>query len=306
MHTFYARLTSKPNIDGELRRRIWDERRVAIHYPFTADEMKGVDWSDPETWPVADTRSLDPTDYDRSGKRAVKALLRLRHEGGYVCAEYAGRSECLVGYVAPETPIEFIKGRWRDVERDALLKSLPLKRVRVIPRHQQPVLLAGRPQQGTICRWKKAGSLVEDLVERHDPQAHVQNLSPSLQETLCAEYLRTDAAVKEGLPRLESLVLPVGRTLRGVDFVGVAADGRRIIAQVTNYSFAASQRKAKVLAEYAGEGVVPLLFCDLDEPRREGAIEVYPLGHAFERFAETERGQRWLDGMRYFSGFGEV
>lgn len=92
-----------------------------------------------------------------------------------------------------------------------------------------------------MCRWGNAGSSVEDLIEHRDPKARVPNLSPSLQKKLCAEY----AAVNDGLPWLESLVLPVGRPLRSVDFVGVAGDSRRIVAQVTHYSFEASPECGK-------------------------------------------------------------
>jgi hypothetical protein len=64
-----------------------------------------------------------------------------------------------------------------------------------------------------------------------EPQ--LSDLSPSQQEILCSEFLRMPEVESRGLPRLVHLLLPPGKTMRDIDIVGTAADGKRLLAQVT-------------------------------------------------------------------------
>lgn len=286
MDTYYIRHTKDLLISDELRSRLWDERRVAVHYPALAGQ-------DLEEWP--DARSLDRNAYDTSGKRAVGALVRLAREGGYVCAEYAWRDACLIGFVPPSSKVELIEGRWRDRERTAVLKTLLLERTATVSPAKQTALLAGRPRQGTAMRWWAVGTAVADLVEGRESPASLGLLSPSLQESLCAEYLRTPEAEADGLPRLSALVLPVGRTLRDVDVYGVAADGCLLLAQVTLSQEHAVEWKAEALRRYAGSDAHTVLFCQCDAPSVTSGVMIYPIGRAFERFTATDAGMLWLD-----------
>jgi hypothetical protein len=45
----------------------------------------------------------------------MRALATLADEGGYVCAEYYGQSECALGYVKPGSNIELVYGHWGSV-----------------------------------------------------------------------------------------------------------------------------------------------------------------------------------------------
>src|SRR5437868_2572328 len=80
------------DVDDETRATLWAGQRIAIHYP-TADNRL------PKSEP--DSTSLDPNDYSKSGRSAMRAMSELSRTGGYVCAEYYPHKEVLLGQVAP-------------------------------------------------------------------------------------------------------------------------------------------------------------------------------------------------------------
>ena len=80
MTTYFSRHTEVLDVDNETRQRLWEEGRIAIHFPT---DKRG---EQPE-----DSSSVDPVDYSGlPGHSAMKALARLAAEGGYVCAQYHG------------------------------------------------------------------------------------------------------------------------------------------------------------------------------------------------------------------------
>ena len=294
MQTFYIRHTRDIQIEPEFWNRLRAENRIAIHFP----NVEGETDDDP------DTRSLNPSDYRTAGKKALNAFHALSKHGGYVCAEFFQDTErgilsptCIVGRVEPGTPIELIEGRWWQWDKLAVLKTIRLRQVREIPASRQPVLLSGRPRQGTVMRWHRVGSFVRDLVEGRDTLPTLDRLSPTLQEVLCAEYLRTPEAEDDGLPRIASLTLPVGRTLRDLDLVGLTAGGRAVISQVTHTRVDRVSDKLDRLAACAGPGDVAVLFCRCDQAHERDGVLVYPLSRVFERYTSTPVGQTWLDAV---------
>lgn len=146
MDTYFIRHTADMDIDDATRDYLWRERKIAIHFPWTAkgDVSK-------------DSSSLNPDDYERSAKRAIRALRRLAETGGYVCAQHYPRAECMVGFVKPDSKIELVRGKWgdrtNDAGRTAVLKTLQLTKVRLVEPLDYAVLLVARPRQGTIMRW---------------------------------------------------------------------------------------------------------------------------------------------------------
>ncbi len=53
MHTYFARHTTRLEIDQAMRDLLWNEQRVAIHYPEQYDGVLAAD----------DNPSLNPDDY---------------------------------------------------------------------------------------------------------------------------------------------------------------------------------------------------------------------------------------------------
>lgn len=276
MYSYFIRHTPALLVADEDLEQLWEEDRIAVHYPDTGSRRE-----------EEDNRSLDPADYEGRGRTAMRYLQDMANNGGYIWAEsfVSNNGAAKVGKVEPGTPIELREARWKlrgrtdhDNRRDgdtAVLKTLQLSRPQVVSRHEQVGLRAGRPRQGTIARWN-VGTRLEALVEGKTPEAEWANLSTAQQEAACAEFLRSPPENSD-IPRLHRLLLPVGRTLQDIDLHGVAEDGREIFAQVTYHSRNSSDARAKVsaLKAYSGRDAHLVFFC-----RGEGS--------------ETEEGIRFV------------
>ena len=120
----------------------------------------------------------------------------------------------MIGFIPRNTQIKLLEGTWGDKNnlqgRKAILKTLPLKKVQRIHPLEYLVISSGRPRQGTISTWRSVGEKIESLVENKPLEPKLQNLSPTQQEVLCSEFLRSGLD-KKLLPKIESFLLPVGR-----------------------------------------------------------------------------------------------
>lgn len=283
MHPYFIRHTESLLVSDEDLKRLWDEKKIAIHYP--GDIGSGHD-----------LRSTNPDHHEGKGKTAMRYFRDLEENGGYIWSEsrvLPGRA--MVGKVAAGTTIEFYDGLWdvedffphRNTGDPAVLKTLRLedRSVQFVERNEQVGLRAGRPRQGTIARWK-CGDRLEDLVEGRDPKQEWPNLSTAQQEAACAEFLRLQQ-IRDDLPRLRYLLLPVGRTLKDVDLYALAEDGRRIFAQVTYHTQgSAFQDKVNKLKMY-GQDRVHLVFFGQggSVPEEEGM-----------KFVSVQEVMNWIEG----------
>jgi len=291
MNTYFIRHTATLDIDDATRQKLWGERRIAIHFPHDAKGRLGK----------RDNASCDPDDYSPTrGLRQMRALATLADEGGYVCAEYHGQSECVLGFVKPKSKIELVYGHWGSVNkyqgRKAILKSLRLSKVKSVRPGDSAAILVGRPRQGTIMRWKQVGQMIENIVEGRRIEPSLELLSPAQQEIMCSEFLRSPAAQEFGLPRLEHLLLPVGRTMKGIDICGITESGTRLFAQVTFRPFDQCTEKLDALLLYRdGDLSTIILFCDcLESTTARGAI-IVPLRRVYDEFVRTQIGKLWLE-----------
>jgi hypothetical protein len=245
---------------------------------------------------------LNPNDYaDRGSQRAIRAFVRLAHEGGYVCAQYAGREQVIVGRIKPSSKIELIEGKWGDTwgngGRTAVLKTLRISGAKLVDPASYAVILIGRPRQGTLMRWPSAGSTIENLVKGKKAAAIPSSLSASQQEILCSEFLRSPQASKLGLPRMSHLLMPTGRTMKDLDVIGITERGKRLFVQVTYADVESATGKWKLarLQHYADESTECVLFCNCEGPYQTDGIHVFPLKAAFEEFTKTDSGKTWLE-----------
>ena len=302
MTTYFARHGSKLNIDEATYQKLWDEHLVAIHYP--------TDRTGPQN---ADSESTDPADYNGTSGGVLRRLRSLARNGGYVCGVYKGHSGCVVGYVEPGSEVVLVRGARGSKEdaegREAVLKAVRLSRARHLGPAESAALLSARPRQGTFCAWHKAGQMVHDLVEGGAWLTSAERLTPTLQEVLCSELLRLPVAEAHGLPRMESSLVPVGRTLKDVDVLGLSPEGQFVAAQVTNYEANSDQAQSKLskLAAYGssngGDRPWLVLFCQADAPEERDGVLVFPLERAFELFTASAEGQRWVRAVSQTQGF---
>jgi hypothetical protein len=180
----------------------------------------------------------------------MEALVELARDGGYVCACFrTHKQRLLIGKVRANSRIELLYGHYGQEKpgfqgRQAVMKVLQLYEVRELLETDHPTILVGQPQQGTILHWRRVENLIKALVEGERIQVSLNILDTAQQETMCSEFLR---APHSGLPTLVHLLLPVGRTMKIFDIIGLATDGRRIFAQETYSAFKRGDPKFQTL-----------------------------------------------------------
>lgn len=289
MNTFFIRHSTGIDIDDDTRQRLWRERRIAIHFPHEKSGKIGA----------RDRSSINPDDYIGSAKHCMRTLVDLAKEGGYVCAHHYPHERWMLGLVRPKSKIELLRGAWGNKSgmqgRTAVLKTLRLSKVKLVQPIDYAVLSVGRPRQGTIMRWHLAGKTIESLVEGRRRTAHLSDLAPRQQEILCSELLRLPQAATLGLPRLVHLLLLTGHTMRDIDIIGVATDGKMLLAQVTFSSLENAAWKIDRLLPYRDPVRAHLLFfCDCADRTEQRGVTIFPIRRAYEVFTSTRHGRIWL------------
>jgi hypothetical protein len=123
-------------------------------------------------------------------------------------------------------------------------------------------------------------------VQRKKIRRSFDALGASNQEIMCAEFLRLPIVKRFRMPQLVCLLRDVGRTMKDLDLVGVAKDGRRIFGQVTYYRDDSKEfyEKRTKLQKFKGhKGAHLILFCDSERSRTGDGMtvlsirEVYPI-----------------------------
>lgn len=289
MKTFFSRHGGDLALDEQTLQELCQKRLLAIHFPWLS-ESEGEQSEE-------DTYSLDWTEYGRKGKGALRAMSELAEEGGYVCVTYGFTKTMFIGKVDKNSKVQINdQYTWTtDRGRKAVIKTLKYELVAEIPPDRQALLLACQPTHGTFCHWRAIGGKVERLAKHEREPKSLDSLLTSQQEVMCAEYLRIHKHPK--LPKLRSLLLPVGRTMKDLDLLGLADDNKLIRAQVT---FGNDKSKKSRLEEYDRKGEGHLIyFCnpktlDLIQQDAEG-VWIVSLQRVFDEFTDTSAGQKWLD-----------
>lgn len=288
MSTYFIRHTEKLAVPNSAIDTLWRGHSIAIHYPEQRNQRLGK----------ADNTSLDPNDYSGTGRAAMKTLSRLSAEGGYVWAEYRNHPSCLVGKVVAGTPIVIHRDKWREADRpgrEAVLKKLALVDAREVGPSECIALRAARPQQGTVCQWSNIGERLRYVVDRRALPVTLDALTPAQQEVMCSEFLRHPYAEQFSLPQLETLLMPVGRTMKDVDIYGLTVAGREIFAQVTYHPREDAALKRSVLDSYATKDRDTILFCRAPAVLQDGLVLVFPIEEVFKVFKSSREGVRWLE-----------
>jgi hypothetical protein len=291
METYFIRHTRTLDISEATRQRLWDERLIAIHYPYDRNGTL-VD--------AGDNENLDPADYSGKAKQNMNDLHRLATNGGYVCAEYFGHTELLIGIVPPNTKLVLLRGEWGSSQCVATLKTVQLTDAKTLHPRDHCVIAASRPRMGTIPPWHAVGDAVAAIIEQRVQPLSWGMLSTDRQEVGCSEFLRLPETSQFGLPRLQSLILPVGRTLKAVDIVGIATDGKRVFAQVTSslLHHAIANGKLDSLRQFVDpDKAHVVLFCSCEQASVQDGIHIIPVEEVFRTLNSLGWGQHFLRGI---------
>ncbi len=295
MNSYFVRHTKALRVRDEDLKGLWDDDRIAVHYPDPGGHLA-----------EQDSESTDPEHYERTGKKAMNCLRNLSESGGYVWAEsfVSDDGAAKIGFIEPGTKIQLttdpqvaidarwdLRGRQEDFPRrsngnPAVLKTLKFSPTKSVGRQEQMGLRAGKPRQGTIARWK-CGTRLADLVKGRTPKEEWSNLSTEQQEAACAEFLRLRQH-RNDLPKLRYLLLPVGRTLKDIDVYALAEDSQKIFAQVTYHLRDSSGFADKVsrLQAYDDDGGHLVFFGRGDGPPAEDGM----------KFVSVDDVMHWIEG----------
>jgi len=287
MKTFFIRHTKELNIDIKTFNKLMNENYIFIHFPYEHSK------DEPH-----DSKSTNPDDYSfKNARDALKTLNALSKQGGYVCAEYYIKNGAIVGKIEAGTKINLLKGKWgdRNPGRTAVLKRLKLQKVKHVSHDKYLMLSAGRPQRGTIKIWKNGGKWIEYVVNDKPIKVILENLSSTQQEVLCSEYLRNNPDTKI-LPKMESFLMPVGRTLKDIDIVGLSGKNEKIYVQVTYLDFndPETQKKFDKLKKYLNGNAKAILFCNCERYDKVDGVIVYPLEMVFKNYSKSPQGKKWI------------
>lgn len=285
MKTYFARHSGNLDIEEETIALLRQSSLIAIHYPWDKYNQDGG----------PDSRSLNPDDYDGKAKGAIRALLEASSDGGFVFATYRGQKKALIGRVEPGTPIELVHAHWKSEQnRPAVLKTLKLVDCLELPIAHQARLAALAPQQSTFTRWPGVGDQVKHAAMRASSPPSLELLTSTQQEVMCSEYLRGH---NQDLPILQALLMPVGRTMKDFDIVGIATDGRPLVAQITYGTDA--KKLERFLSQDDGTSHM-IYFCREKEARIVGNVRIVPLSLAYTTFTSSLIGKAWLSAVHKF------
>lgn len=273
MYSYFVRHTDNLWVIDDAVEYLWENDKIGIHFP-------NVSKGDPSE--KEDSLSIDPEDYERKYKGAIGCFKELNEKGGYIWAEYRKQKEIKIGTVKPNSFVQYYtkwKSGYFDYERTARLKTLQMENVSIIDPKDALFLKAVRPRQLAICRWRKAFSKLDKLVEREPLEPKFENLTPSQQETVCAEYLYN--LENDLCPKLNHLLLPVGRTLADIDIYGYDVEGHFVFGQVTNYNYHDSecQEKIKTLLDYHSPESNLVIFCNHNKIERINDVLIIPISN---------------------------
>ncbi|WP_210397372.1 hypothetical protein [Motiliproteus sediminis] len=286
--TYFIRHSGQLDVDDHTIDLLWNGDFIGLHFP--QDNVAPFE--------DGDSKSLDPNDYKDTARHSLERFHTLAREGGYVFAAYRDKEGAKLGYVAPDSTVELLRGKWGQLDefegRDAILKVLKLSSTKQLTALQSISFKAVQPQQGTFCQWHKIGRRVEATFNGERPST-LNDLTPDLQEVMCMEYLRTDLAKRHGLPKLQTTILPVGRTLLDLDIFGLAEDGQTISAQVTFHKLGDADEKLHRLKPYAGTGNHAVYFCNCADSCEVEGVKVFPISTVFDEFCKGSK-----DGIRWF------
>ena len=286
--SYFIRHTKKLRVKDDDVKRLWEENKVAIHYPGFMDQ---------------ENNSLDPEDYKDKKKNnpgaysAMKVFKELNDFGGYIWAEYHTHKHLVKIGRIKRGSAKLFDAKWVQYDNPRIhrndgdptkLKSLQMEDCREIDlkKGNYWFFIAQKPRLVTISRWRAVGDYLRQLVEYGRVTIDkFESLHYKIQEVVCSEFLRSGELKHEHAPKLKYLLLPVGGTLKDIDICGYSDDGKMILAQVTNYekSNPKCEEKKKDLINCQGAHNSHLvLFCKHDKVDWDGEILYVPTEEVFQ------------------------
>lgn len=151
-------------------------------------------------------------------------------------------------------------------------------------------LFAKIPRQTTFTHWPSAKKTLNQIYKKEDLKIdEPSDLDPSQLEILCYEWMQD-----KGL--IDRLTMPIGRTMRFVDIVGVDRELKNVYAQVTFHNKGSKEyeNKIKVLKDNFRGNLY--FFCKGDSEVLEG-INITSIDEVFNWFYLDHNRKGYLERL---------
>lgn len=255
----------------EVLQQLWDKRLVVLHY--------------------GDSPSLDPNDYDESGKKSLTRLHNYCEEGRIVGADFRElrRDKMLVGFIMPGSKVKAIK--FEGGGESYCYKTVELTDTVEVPYTRYPVLMALQPRQTTLTGWPSAQKALQAAIKGRSLPREVSSLDPNQLEVLCYEWLRTNG-------HLARLIMPIGRSMCDIDIFGMNDAGHHVYAQVTHSTSPdTNDEKLDRLLSHKNRKATLFYFAPQSFRTKRQGIRVVPIQEVFSDLLKDEASFRMICAM---------
>jgi len=82
--------------------------------------------------------------------------------------------------------------------------------------------------------------------------------------------------------------------MRDIDIIGIATDGKMLLAQVTFSPLESATWKIERLLPHRDAKRRHFFFCDCEGRTDQDGIGIFPITHAYDIFTSTVDGKLWL------------
>ncbi|MEI6846784.1 MAG: hypothetical protein WCK32_01910 [Chlorobiaceae bacterium] len=258
---YFIRHTKVIEISENGFKELYDEQMIGIHYSshYNIDRKE----------------LLDPEAYkEKTAKQALRCLIELGKNGGYVWSDYSPISKSVIGKIEPNTEVQLIdfevdpeKNNTNCRDGKVTMKCLRLSDKRNIEEDEFLALKARRPQQGTFVHWEKSYGKIRKIFNEDFSISSLSDLTPDQQEILVYEYL---SHAESNKCHIQHLLMPIGRTMKDIDIYGVNKSGQKVFVQVT-YS-EKDKTKIEALRKYKGKDNLLVYAGDVKNQEEDGII----------------------------------
>lgn len=255
----------------EVLQQLWDKRYVVLHY--------------------GNNPSLDPNDYDDSGKKSLARLHKYCEEGRIIGADFRElrRDNMLVGRIKPGSKVKAIK--FKGGGEAFWYKAVELTDTVEVPYTRYPVLMALQPRQTTLTGWPSAQKALQAALAGKPLPRDVSSLDPNQLEVLCYEWLRMNG-------HLARLIMPIGRSMCDIDIFGMNDAGNHVYAQVTHStSHDTNDDKLERLLSHKNKKATLFYFAPEGFSTKKQGIQVVPIHGVFSDLLKDEASFRMIRAM---------
>jgi len=206
-------------------RRAYDQKKISIHFQ--------------------NLESVNPEDYDKSGKSALTTLQEFCQNGALIALDYStiDKEGLYIGKIKAGTKIEpeKIYDKW--------YKTVQVMELRKKTYLDYP-LLNIKPIKQTVCKWRILDYRLEYIYEERELPLRHDSLVDKQLEVICSEYMQMFKII-------HAPILKIGGSQSKIDISGIGTNGRKVFAQV---SFKVTKDKIEKLKIYKSKNSLLFYF----------------------------------------------